>query len=141
MAIRIIPYFYGQGVSISEPYMQVVEALNLLGDAINSGHGGGGGGFSEQVTIDAGLVGPVAEPNSIILWNSTDTGAKVQPLPPSTGSLSQYTIVDVIGTASFDDPIVPTPESGLPIIGPNPGVYTAYSSITLVDTILGYVYI
>lgn len=137
---NIIPYFYGQGVSISEPYMQVVEALNLIGAAINNGSGGGGG-FAEQVVIDSGLTGPIPAPNSILLWNSSDVGEKIQPLPPSTGSLASYTIVDVNGNASSLAPIMPTPISGLPIIGINPGVYTPFSTITLVDTILGYIYI
>lgn len=137
---KIIPYFYGTGVSISEPYMQVVEALNLLGDAINSGSGGSGG-YAVQISVDSGLIGPVPEPNAMLLWNSGDSGNKTQPLPPSTGSLAQYTIVDVVGTATDINAIIPQPVSGPPIIGPNPGVYTPYGSITLVDTVLGYVYI
>lgn len=135
----IIPYFYGAGTSISEPYMQVVEALNLIGEAINSGSGGSGG-YSVQISIDSGFVGPVPDANAMLLWNSGDSGNKDQPLPPSTGSLAQYTIVDVLGTASDVNAIVPsTPDSS--IIGPNPGVYTPFGSITLIDTALGYVYI
>lgn len=136
----IIPYFHGQGVSISEPYMQVVEALNLIGGAINSG-AGGGGGYVQQIVINSGLTGPVPIANSIMLWNSGDSGDKTQPLPPSTGSLAQYTIVDVLGTAVDGNAIIPSPVSGPVIIGNNYGVYTPFSSITLVDTILGYVYI
>lgn len=136
-----IPYFHGQGVAISEPYGQVVEALNLLGSAINSGGGGGGGGYSQTVVINAGLSGPTAVANSIMLWNSSSSGDKDQPLPPSTGSLASYTIVDVTGAAEVGNAIIPNPVSGLPIIGLNPGVYSPYGSITLVDTILGYIYV
>lgn len=136
---NIIPYFHGQGVSISEPYMQVVEALNLIGDAINNGIGGGR--YLSQTVINFGLMGPTASPGSVILWNSTTPGLKSQPLPKSTGSLNLYTISDVTGSIDEDNAIVPQPISGLAIVGLNPGIYSPYGSITLLDTILGYIYI
>ena len=95
-----------------------------------------GGAITLQTIYTTGSTGATAALDSFIGWNSPTTANKTQPIPTSTGSLAQIVISDIYGSAGTY-PITATPISGV-VVGVNQ-VYTAYGSITLLDTNAGWV--
>jgi hypothetical protein len=78
--------------------------------------------------------------DTVITWQSAATGAKSQTIPTAIGSGFRMTVTDCQGTATTY-PITVAPATGS-VIGASMGtnhIYTNYSSITLIDTSIGWV--
>lgn len=98
---------------------------------------GNGGGFTSENKILSGLTAPTALFQSVNLWNSATSGAKTQPIPTATGSLTMLMVGDVYGncgTSGQEVTIVPLTGS---IIGNNQ-LYTNNMIAWYLDTTLGW---
>lgn len=98
---------------------------------------GAGSGIITQTIISSGTSHTVLSLNTFIGWNSATGNAKTVQIPPSSGSLGIIIINDLYGSA-YTYAVTAVPASGPSIIGPN-SVYTAYGSITLLDSSIGWV--
>lgn len=116
------------GYPVLTPFITTVLELSAI---LN-----GGSGINSEVDVNSGTIATVLQKNVLVNWNSSTPGNKTLIIPQSTGTLGQIVIADIAGTAGTY-PITPVPVVGS-VLG-NPQVYTNGSTMTLLDSSLGWI--
>lgn len=98
--------------------------------------GGGGGGVTSEHTVTSGS-SYTASLNELVKFNSNSGLAKTLNIPAPTGTLNIIIFADIFGDG-YNNPITPVPAAGLILNPLSAQVYTNGGSVTLLDTLGGW---
>ncbi len=130
----------GQGVPTGGTVGQVLAKID--GTNYNThwvDQSGGGGFISSDRAIGSGSSDIATTSDGLILWNSAAAATKLQTIPASTGSLQVIIIMDFFGNSDVHPIIIAAASGDINNTLPSVTISTPGGSLTLLDSILGWV--